>query len=378
MHTEMITVSNTGEMAKAISRAVELLGQGRTVVFPTETVYGVGARADLSVGWEELTRIKQRPADKPFTSHVGNIEEIFRLVPLLNAREKRFINKSLPGPLTIVFDLSEEQIEAIKSATDAELFSRLYFDNSIGIRLPDDQLAMELLTQAGGPVVASSANPAGMPPAFNAEMAAKYLNDQVSLIIDSGPARIQKPSTVVRVSNEKFEILREGIIDSRMIHKLRNTSILFVCTGNTCRSPMAEGFGRSSIAKKLDCGIDQLKENGYHIASAGVMAIDGIKASQESVNACEAFGIDISSHKSRLLTLEMIDDADHILVMSQRHYESIVSIAPEAAGKVRLLAEDGIADPYCQPQGVYDKCARQIKEAVDVFIEELGLDEIIA
>ena len=371
MKTEICEITDISQFNSVIEYAHKLLSEGKIVVFPTETVYGVAARADIDSGWNKLTEIKQRPENKPFTIHVGNKNDIYSFVPNISFFEKKIVKKFLPGPLTLVFSLDDEQIQIAKQYFTPALFERLYFDNSIGIRLPDEKLALPFLSNSEGPIVASSANPAGMPPAYTADKAKQYLDGKVDLIIDNGPSRIQKPSTIIKLSNNHYDILRQGVIDNRMIEKALKMNILFVCTGNTCRSPMAEGFGRSIAAKKNQCNIDQLKKNGYHISSAGVMAIDGHPASPEAVVACQSRGVDISGHRSKLISREMINSADYILAMSEAHYNTILSIAPDAAAKTRMLDPKGIADPIGNTQDIYDKCAQQIHDAIESFFDNL-------
>ena len=371
MKTEIRKITDNSQINSVIEYANNLFSEGKIVVFPTETVYGVAARADVDLGWDTLTELKQRPADKPFTLHIGKKSDAYRLVPNMSHIEKLFVKKFLPGPVTLIFQLDDNQLAKARQELGDALFERLYFNNSIGIRFPEEKLAIPLLASSEGPIVASSANPAGQNPAYTADQAVKYLDGKVDLIIDGGPARIQKPSTIIKIEKNHYDILRQGVIDKRMIDKGLKMNILFICTGNTCRSPMAEGFGRSIAAKKMECNIDQLTENGYHISSAGVMAMDGHPASPEAVIACRSRGVDISEHKSRLISREMINNADYILAMSEAHYNTILSIAPDAAAKTAMLDERGVADPIGNTQDIYDKCAGQIHDAIERFFNKI-------
>jgi protein-tyrosine-phosphatase len=126
--------------------------------------------------------------------------------------------------------------------------------------------------------------------------------------------------------------------------------LIFVCTGNTCRSPMAEG-----LLKKLlgpECGWD--------ISSAGVHACNGDSASSGAAEALRMLGIDLSAHRSRRLTPEMIRTADLIVTMTRSHRDAVLDIDPESEGKVFLLKSFGIAQ--CATD-IYDP----IGEALDVY-----------
>ena len=107
--------------------------------------------------------------------------------------------------------------------------------------------------------------------------------------------------------------------------------ILFVCTGNTCRSPMAAGL----FAKMLQ----ERGVTGIAVASAGLAAFDGAPASAEAVEVMRQFGVDLSGHRTRRLTREMVLTADLVLTMTKRHKEAVLALAPEAAGKVFTLRE---------------------------------------
>jgi len=148
--------------------------------------------------------------------------------------------------------------------------------------------------------------------------------------------------------------------------------VLFVCTGNTCRSAMAEGMFRKYLAEKLQCKVDQLEEKGYKIFSAGTMDMTGMPASPEAVATCAARGIDIENHKSTALSRQLVEESDLIFAMAGMHRERVVSLSGEAADKCVLLAgEMEIADPIGQPRETYDSCADLIEKAVKKRIGEL-------
>src|SRR5204862_7741897 len=116
------------------------------------------------------------------------------------------------------------------------------------------------------PVVVTVAGNSAQGPA---SAIASEMNDKVDLILDAGPTPYNKPSTILRVKPEGYELVRAGVYDERIIERLLRTTILFVCSGNTCRSPMAEAIARIVIARKLAVAPDDLEKKGISILSAG-------------------------------------------------------------------------------------------------------------
>lgn len=150
-------------------------------------------------------------------------------------------------------------------------------------------------------------------------------------------------------------------------------NVLFVCTGNTCRSSMAEGLFRDMVNKK---GLqDRIK-----VESAGVFAASGEPASNQSIEAMERQSIDISNHKSRQLTKDMIDNADIIFTMTSNHKRAIISMHNKAMNKTFTLTEyaygkersTDIMDPFGAPVKVYEKCLIEIKNALNIILEKLN------
>ena len=105
------------------------------------------------------------------------------------------------------------------------------------------------------------------------------LGDDVELVLDDGPSRFGQPSSVVRVIGKQYEILRDGVVPQKTLARLASLMVLFVCTGNTCRSPMAESICRRMVARRLGCGLDETEDQGVIVMSAGVAAMTGGQAS---------------------------------------------------------------------------------------------------
>jgi len=123
---------------------------------------------------------------------------------------------------------------------------------------------------AGAPVAALKA---GTNEHADGRDVARELDGKVDLVLDAGPPRFSKPSTIVRVRQDSYEIVRPGIYDQRIIERLLRTTILFVCSGNTCRSPMAEAIARHILADQLRVPEDDLEKKGLAVVSAGAMAL---------------------------------------------------------------------------------------------------------
>jgi protein-tyrosine phosphatase len=147
-----------------------------------------------------------------------------------------------------------------------------------------------------------------------------------------------------------------------MLKDLMLTLVLFVCTGNTCRSPMAEALCKKLLADRHACKPEELGQRGFLVYSAGLAAMMGMEASPEAVTVVRDLGGDLSGHHSQPLTADLLAQADHLFTMTQSHLRTLLAFCPEGATQPRLLASDGsdIADPIGGEPEVYRECAGQI------------------
>lgn len=367
----MIQIDPSNIDTDKIRDAAKRIDAGSLVAFPTETVYGIACRAEKE-SLDKLSSLKERSAEKHFTLHIADPNDARTYVPTIRLNAQKLILNAWPGPLTIVFELDASDMDRQQEKLERDVFESLYKSPTIGIRCPDDPVAQQLLQLTLHPVVAPSANLAGEPPAVNGEQALRSLAGRIDMVLDAGPSKYGTNSTVVKIGKKGPEILRAGLMSEEDVRTLSMVKFLFVCTGNTCRSPMAEGIFKKYLAEKLHANIDEIEKIGYTVESAGMMGSVGFPASPQSVMACAARGVDITTHRNQALTERLIEESDFIFVMDSGHYKGVVSLAPEAAGRCMLLDENGsVSDPIGQSQDVYDRCADQIEVAVMKRLSEL-------
>ena len=376
--TAIVRDNATDTQAIAL-QAGQVLDSGGLVVFPTETVYGIAASVTSEQGHAQLRRFKGRNEDRPFTIHLPNPLAADRYVDTTSPKLSRVIRKMFPGPVTLIVEVTDKVIKSKLESLGlpVQTRNRLYFENTVGLRCPDQPLAQQVLAATSAPVVASSANRRGAAPPYDAHEAADAVGDDAALLIDGGRCQYAKPSTIVRLGcgpqgEPKVTVERDGVYDERFVRKLLRWTMLVVCSGNTCRSPMAEGMAKQILAEQRGLTINELETAGLRVLSAGAFTAGGLPASPEAVEAMSKIDIDLSNHRSQPLSPELIHEADVIYCMTRDHYQAIVSMSPSAADKTSTLDPQGdVEDPFGSNATGYQRCAELIRRRLAQRLKEL-------
>lgn len=183
-----------------IETAAALLKQGEVVSFPTETVYGLGADATNEAAVRKIYEAKGRPSDNPLIVHVANLEQVEEFTREISAKARLVMQKFWPGPCTIILKKNGPLAQTVTAGLD-----------TVGIRMPDNPIALKLIEASGKPLAAPSANSSGRPSPTSAEHVYHDLNRKISGIIDGGETGVGLESTVLDLSDpDRPVILRPG------------------------------------------------------------------------------------------------------------------------------------------------------------------------
>ena len=197
-----------------ISGAVETLRRGGLVAFPTETVYGLGADADNAAALARLYTVKGRPGEHPVIVHVGAVAQLNEWAADVPAAARRLADALWPGPLTLVVRRAARVLDGVTGGGD-----------TVGVRVPDQPVALALLRAFGGGIAAPSANRFGHVSPTTAEDVRADLGDDVDVVLDDGPCTVGVESTIVVCAGDELVILRPGGVTRELVEEVSGRKV---------------------------------------------------------------------------------------------------------------------------------------------------------
>jgi tRNA threonylcarbamoyl adenosine modification protein (Sua5/YciO/YrdC/YwlC family) len=309
---------------------------------------------------ERLFELKERDENKPISIMINNIDQAQEIVGKLNAREENFFNTFLPGKITLLLPV-RKNIEIIK----------IKHLNKIGFRIPENKVCEILLNLSGTPISTTSVNIAHHQNVHNVEEIMGIFRDKIDLILDAGPVESLKGSSVLDITTSPPTLIREGDlpseeIEQRIGYKINRKypdkfTITFICSGNLCRSPMAAGILKNIITRTKYRKL-------VNINSAGILQMESIPAEPNTIDVALQYGIVLHSHYSRVVTEEIVSEANIMICMALDHYKYLLTRFPHFKDKIILLKQWKLKEKLINPS-IPDPIGQDLEFYHNVFKE---------
>lgn len=338
----------------ASEAAARRLAAGHCVALPTDSGYALTASALEPAAVERLRAIG-RPAFA-----ISEFAELFDWLPLLRGAAVRLLRKA--GPASIVMEADAGFASGLWRRLPEATRQQTAGDGRIWVRWCGHPIWPEL-REAGIPLVIAE-----IPNATGAAEASAFAD----CVMDAGPASAGQAPAVVQALGRRIKVQSVGSLTAEQIEELALCRILFICTGNTCRSPMARALCEKLLGDALGCTASELRQRGYCVQSAGLAAMTGCEASPDAVKVVQELGAELNGHCSQMVTRDLLEQSDFLFGMTAGHCWTLESI-PLAMPTPRLLAPDGsdIADPIGGTSADYKTCAQQILDCLKQRLPEL-------
>ncbi len=348
---------------EAVEKAAKILKAGGIIVYPTDTLYGLGIDPTNISAIQKLYTLKGRLESNPVSLMIDSIDNIEEFSGLLSKETHLRLTKLFPGKYTALLENS------IKPGR--YLYDSLHGQDKIGWRIPNNNFCSMLSAVYGKPISTTSANLSGKGNVADISQVLAHFGNKLDLVIDSGPVTNTSGSTIIDFTKNPLMIVREGEIKKHKIQEiLKETdicvkkeffNIVFVCSGNICRSPMGEGILKAMMAKTR-------YRNIVRVSSAGTLLLPPNPAHELAAKIADANEINIHAHLSRHITQKIVDEADIIINMAVNHVDYLRKYFPKDKHKFILLKEWKRTKQLFKPS-VADPIGHDISFFSDTFTE---------
>ncbi len=325
----------------------------------TGDMFGIGCSVDSNDAIERISNLKMRDNSKGYIVLIPHLEWLsdngFKVYPSV----KRLLSQYWPGNLTMLFKNTLPQL------------NHLAMNGKIAFRVPGNPGLCDFIDKLGSPIVSTSINISGLPYLSSLQEIKQKASDWFDFAILPDRAttkREARPSTIIEIEDNNLKCLREGSIP---YYEIRNSFakslILFVCTGNVCRSPIAEYLLRERI---------QNNNLPFSVASAGTLKDYKSGISLFSGQLLQEAGIDASQHASQPVTEKLLSESWLVLTMEKRHKDELLNRYPEFGFKIFTLSEyanmeGDVDDPYGKELEDYQRAYSEISTRIDVIYNKI-------
>jgi L-threonylcarbamoyladenylate synthase len=357
---EVLDWQSVAEPRAVVHHAVEALRAGRTVAFPTETSYALAASGLVP---HAVERICLGDKVSPLSVAVGGLSEARDWVPAMSPLAQRLARRFWPGPLTLLF--GEGAADGLLCRLPASVQQSLCPNGALRLRTPAHAAVLEAVRLFPGPLVLAEI--------VNGHAVQPLAGDRLDLLIEDGATPHGPPATVVHCRGNQWEVVQPGTVTPEQLTQQSACVVVFVCTGNTCRSPLAEGLCKKLLADRLGCAAAELPKRGFYVLSSGLAAMIGGAAALDAVEVGRSFGADLTGHQTRPLTEDLAAQADFLIAMTRGHLMALTDHYPRMGSRPRLLSPrgDDLADPIGSPREIYQECAEQIRRCLEPLVAEM-------